>query len=240
MSTITASALQYVDSLIKQLPAQATVNELLAKLTGKNGRSIVLTSAALVLTTYYILIHRLELNKPKAFRAIPKLNGMKNIKLMIQNVPFMDRYNQVLKEVLEEKGIGRTSLAGNDIIFFATPELSRQMLSNTDVFLKPTTETFSHHTLLHKLFGPANLVFSNGDVWKRHRAIANPAFHRSWDTKVFGQCADVMSQQIDKDMAEHGDVDLSSMFQRLTLDALGLAGFGHDSEPKWSICGSLQ
>ncbi|KAJ2956900.1 hypothetical protein NQZ79_g7326 [Umbelopsis isabellina] len=228
MSALTASASKYFDFLLRQLPAHATVGDLLAKVTSRNNRSIILTSAALVLTSYYILIYRLELNRPKAFRAIPKLNGMKNIRLMLKNVTFKERYNLVLKSVLEEKGIGRTSLGGNDIIFFATPELSRQMLSNTDVFLKPTVETFSHYTLLHKLFGPSNLVFSNGDEWKRHRAIANPAFHRSWDTKVFGKCADVMSQQIHKDMAEHGDVDLSSMFQRLTLDALGLAGFGHD------------
>ncbi|KAM3578762.1 hypothetical protein VKS41_008780 [Umbelopsis sp. WA50703] len=228
MSSITMFSLQFIDSLIKQLPAHTAVRDLAGKLTAKNGRPIILSSTALVLITYYILIYRLELNRPKAFRAIPKLNGMQNTKLMIQNVPFVDRYNQALKDVLEEKGIGRTSLGGNDIIFFATPELSQQILNNTDVFLKPTTETFSHHTLLHKLFGSANLVFSNGDVWHRHRAIANPAFHRSWDTKVFGRCAEVMSQQINKQIVEHGDVDISTLFQRLSLDALGLAGFGYD------------
>ncbi|KAJ2960483.1 hypothetical protein NQZ79_g4096 [Umbelopsis isabellina] len=232
MSTITASTIQYVDSLIKQVPGHATVEDLVAKLTAKltakSNRTTVLGSAALLLTAYYILIRRLELNKPKAYRAIPKLDGNKNMRLLIQNVPFVDRYNQSMKEILEDKGIGRSSIGPADVILLATPELSRQLLNNNDVFTKETTENSPGYTLVRKFFGGVNLVFSNGDVWKRHRAIANPAFHRSWDTKVFGHCADEMSEQMNKDMADHGDVEIHSMFQRLTLDALGLAGFGFD------------
>ncbi|KAG2172498.1 hypothetical protein INT44_006671 [Umbelopsis vinacea] len=228
MATITASATQYIDSLIQKLSGNENVEKLIEKLTAKENRSTILGSAAALLTAYYVLVHQMELTKPKGFRNIPKLNNRKNVMSLLRNEPFVDRYNANMKAQLEDQGIGRAKMAGYDIIFLATPEYSRTVLTNNDMFLKDTTETSPKYALVRKFFGGINLVFSNGDVWKRHRAVANPAFHRSWDTKLFGHCATEMSEQMDKDMASEGSVEIHSMFQRLTLDALGLAAFGFD------------
>lgn len=214
MTTVAATATQYFDSVIQKLSGNETLEKLFEKLTAKDNRSTILGSAAAMLTAYYILVHRMELNRPKGFRSIPKLNNKKNVMSLLKNDPFVDRYNANMKELLEDQGIGRVRVAGKDIIFLATPEYSRSILTNNDMFLKETTEMAPDYILARKFFGGINLVFSNGDVWKRHRAVANPAFHRSWDTKLFGHCASEMSEQMEKDMASQGSVEIHSMFQR--------------------------
>lgn len=255
MSTIAASATQYIDSLVQKLSKNEILEKLIEQVTAKENRSTILGSAAALLSAYYILIVHMELNQLKGFRSIPKLDYWANIKSLLDNEPFVNRYDKTMKTILEDKGIARTKMGGGHIIFLATPEYSRVVLNNNDMFLKDTTETAPKYTLARKFFGGINLVFSNGDVWKRHRAVANPAFHRSWDTKLFGHCANEMSDQVQKDMQTEGSVEIHSMFQRwvnmssgktgllwlqpniffsllqrLTLDALGLAAFGFDFE----------
>ncbi|KAL7748789.1 hypothetical protein RI367_005702 [Sorochytrium milnesiophthora] len=77
--------------------------------------------------------------------------------------------------------------------------------------------------ITHKLMG-SNIVFSNGDVWRRHRKIAHPAFSKRWHTDIF---ADVLRTFVDVlDQRVGTPVDPNAYMQRLTLDALSTAAFG--------------
>src|SRR4051812_35058884 len=68
------------------------------------------------------------------------------------------------------------------------------------------TETFQKFNMLDvrprspaaRFFG-VNMVFSNGHVWRRHRKVCNPAFHRSWSTAAFGERARALMARIEQD-----------------------------------------
>ncbi|ORY94215.1 cytochrome P450 [Syncephalastrum racemosum] len=90
-------------------------------------------------------------------------------------------------------------------------------------------------TLIHRFVGGPNIVFLSGHDWKRHRKIANPAFHRAFPVKMFAnQTHDMFAAMEGQDT-----FDVVDLFSRLTLDAIGRAGFGfnfnalRDKDNKW-------
>ncbi|RUS29953.1 cytochrome P450 [Jimgerdemannia flammicorona] len=104
------------------------------------------------------------------------------------------------------------------------PHTRDASLLHTDTFPKLIMAD-RHPTSLTAAFFGTNLVFSNGDVWKRHRRIANPAFHRAWSTQVFGDLSLGMFEELDKLLEKGKTADVHDFVQRLTLDALGKAVF---------------
>ncbi|RUP50861.1 cytochrome P450 [Jimgerdemannia flammicorona] len=92
-------------------------------------------------------------------------------------------------------------------------------------------------SLTARLFGRSNIVFQNGDHWKRHRKIANPAFHRSMPVQLFGALTQALFKKFE---ADGNRVDVHDYLQRFSLDAIGKAGFGFDfnsiddTESKWT------
>ncbi|CAO3681708.1 unnamed protein product [Umbelopsis ramanniana] len=81
-----------------------------------------------------------------------------------------------------------------------------------------------------KFVGPENIVVLNGAVWKKHRMIANPAFHRSMPVKLFAKQSEKMMLQFEKENDELNNIDVPNLLQRFTLDIIGLAAFGYDFE----------
>lgn len=87
------------------------------------------------------------------------------------------------------------------------------------------------------VIGP-NMVLLNGEHWKSQRKIANPAFGRSMPMKLFGR----LTQELFKAIESMGEVvNVSDLMQRLTLEAIGKAGFGfdfnaiHDRDSEWVV-----
>ncbi|CAG8756710.1 1916_t:CDS:2, partial [Funneliformis caledonium] len=79
-------------------------------------------------------------------------------------------------------------------------------------------------SLLASYYG-TNVVFSNGDVWKRHRYIINPAF-KSLPMHLFDETALKLLKVIEK--VDNGPIEVKDLMHRLTLDVLGRAAFGFD------------
>jgi cytochrome P450 len=58
-----------------------------------------------------------------------------------------------------------------------------------------------------------NLVWTNGDDWRRLRRIINPAFKGQWDTKVFGKLAHGIMRRWDV-LGKDDSVEVHDWMQR--------------------------
>jgi cytochrome P450 len=59
----------------------------------------------------------------------------------------------------------------------ATPELAKVVLSDSKTFVKAEAVNLNTIKVAQKLFNPHNVVFVNGDEWKRQRKSINPGFY---------------------------------------------------------------
>ncbi|RUS22707.1 cytochrome P450 [Endogone sp. FLAS-F59071] len=136
-----------------------------------------------------VYFNELQLNKPRQYRNIPEVNGYHLLFYKFTSESFTRRY-EYHRELMEANGIFR---------------FAREFLHNTDTYRKLTfSERLGDHTLLTKFLGKTSVLLSNGDVWKRHRKIANPAFHKNWNTKVFGSASARLGWEADRLIKEEG------------------------------------
>ncbi|KAG2187291.1 hypothetical protein INT44_004976 [Umbelopsis vinacea] len=111
----------------------------------------------------------------------------------------------------------------------AGPSAMKTLLLRKD-FEKHRGIALQPEALFSKFLGTQNIVTLNGSVWKKHRMIANPAFHRSMPVKLFGRLCEKMMTQFEKEGDGIDSVDIPMFLQRFTLDVIGLAAFGYDFE----------
>ncbi|ORX55717.1 cytochrome P-450 cyp509A1 [Hesseltinella vesiculosa] len=84
----------------------------------------------------------------------------------------------------------------------------------------------NRNTLLFKMFGGSNILFDSGDNWRRHRRLANPAFHKSLPVAKFGQTVSDMFSLLDNDHDRSFSLNVENLIERWTLDIIGHVGFG--------------
>ncbi|KAH8555192.1 cytochrome P450 [Umbelopsis sp. PMI_123] len=112
----------------------------------------------------------------------------------------------------------------------ANPGAIKTLFLRKDDFQRTNLVALRREALAAKFAGPENIVTLNGDVWKKHRMIANPAFHRSMPVKLFGTLCEKMMVRFEEEGDGLDSVDIPTLMQRFTLDVIGLAAFGYDFE----------
>ncbi|KAI9306766.1 cytochrome P450 [Cunninghamella echinulata] len=125
----------------------------------------------------------------------------------------------------------------------ANPKDAKQVFLKTDLFAKADM-TVQKGTLRQDYLRSNNIVFANERLeWKKHRTVYNriksnrmiyiyikkkywKAFHRSMPIKLFADLTNRSFTIIDN----HNDepIDVSEIFDKLTLDVIGKAGFDYD------------
>ncbi|KAJ2964876.1 hypothetical protein NQZ79_g334 [Umbelopsis isabellina] len=156
---------------------------------------------------------------PKNLKHIPAVSFWAYMRSVLSGRPLCDRMALTYSALAKSpSGLYLMPSRGGWGIGVAGPQAMKTF------FLRKADKNF----LAARLIGAQNILQLNGSVWKKHRMIANPAFHRHMPVKLFGTlCEKVMTQfEMEGDGLSH--VNIPDMMQRLTLDAIGLAGFGYD------------
>ncbi|KAI8093088.1 cytochrome P-450 cyp509A1 [Halteromyces radiatus] len=125
------------------------------------------------------------------------------------------------------------------VVSVANPEAVKQLFMKSDIFPKIDMNGFDG-TLFNRFVGTSNILLVNGQDWKKHRKLANPAFHRSMPVKLFGEAAHNLFTYLNKEYpSDSFSVDFGYLMECLTLDIIGLAGFGFsfnavtDKDSEW-------
>ncbi|KAI8336985.1 cytochrome P-450 cyp509A1 [Chlamydoabsidia padenii] len=112
------------------------------------------------------------------------------------------------------------------VVQVANPEAVKQIFMKSDMFPKMDTDHLDG-TFFNQFVGTSNILLLNGHEWKKHRKLANPAFHRSMPVKLFGESARDLFTMLDNDyQGNNFTLDFGHLMERWTLDIIGRAGFG--------------
>ncbi|KAI8139907.1 cytochrome P-450 cyp509A1 [Fennellomyces sp. T-0311] len=165
---------------------------------------------------------------PKQLRHLPQASYFGFIKAFFK----MQTYDKTAQEITLPAAL--KSKQGLYVIFdvngwsvhVARPEAAKKIFYKTELFPKKDNGGGRRDTLFYRFAAGPSLPFLNGAHWKSQRMVANPAFHRSMPTELFGGLSKKLFSKIDSDMKS--PVDIHNLMMRWTLDAIGLAGFDFD------------
>eukprot|EP01080_Neovahlkampfia_damariscottae_P008168 gene8168-12628_t len=120
------------------------------------------------------------------------------------------------------------------IVSVATPELAKAVLTDSKTFEKSEQRISKLNEGLGKLMNEHNVVFVNGEEWKRQRKSINPGFY---DLSIYAsQIAEKTNTTMDFISKNLKIYDIHDLLQKMTLDVLGSTIFSHEFN---SLKGSL-
>ncbi|CAB5392950.1 unnamed protein product [Rhizophagus irregularis] len=160
---------------------------------------------------------------PEGLKNIPTLSFL-DLLIEIFTKVGPDKRWENTRDVLEKEGIGKLWFNGQWTITVTDLGLVKDIMTKTDLYPKALLEESFPTSLITKYYG-TNVVLSNGDVWKRHRRIANPSF-RNLPVHVFVESTTKLLNVMEK--IDNEPIEVKSLMHRLALDVLGKAAFGFD------------
>ncbi|CAI2177351.1 1454_t:CDS:10 [Funneliformis geosporum] len=160
---------------------------------------------------------------PEGLEDVPTISYFGIFKSMFYNEGPDKRWEDS-RQVLEKYGIGKFWFHGEWYVVTTDLELIKDVFAKTDLYPKLSLEEAFPGSLMTSYFG-TNVVFSNGDVWKRHRFITNPAF-KSIPMQLFDDITVKLLKVIEK--VDNEPIEVKDLMDRLILDVLGRIAFKFD------------
>ncbi|KAI8070960.1 cytochrome P450 [Gongronella butleri] len=164
---------------------------------------------------------------PKHLRHLPHVNFWTFFyRMAIRKDSTLEIFNSMIKPLLplQHSLYLRPEFTGW-AVHASSPEACKQIFLKSDLFPKrdmPDTQG----TLSARFVGTDNILFNNGAMWRKHRKLCNPAFHRSQPARLFADVTMEMFGVIDKDHPQTSfKLDLHDLLTSLTLEIIGRAAF---------------
>ncbi|KAK7394690.1 hypothetical protein VNO78_15225 [Psophocarpus tetragonolobus] len=151
---------------------------------------------------------------------IPEAKGsVKAVRSVAFFIPLYELY-------LTYGGIFRLSFGPKSFLIVSDPSIAKHILrDNAKAYSKGILAE-----ILDFVMGKG-LIPADGEIWRVRRRAIVPALHQKYVAAMiglFGQAADRLCQKLDAAASDGEDVEMESLFSRLTLDIIGKAVFNYD------------
>ncbi|KAI8361722.1 cytochrome P450 [Blakeslea trispora] len=189
---------------------------------------VISVSTAVILAVLYTTLQKFN-QPPKQLRHLPYVTYFTFLKYSFRDALFEHFSNEMTMPLIRKGSNGiymRPTVEGWSVQVANPLAVKQILLKPESSFPKANSNVGTPDTLIHKFIGGPNIVFLSGKDWRRHRKIANPAFQRSMPVKTFGHLTTKMYKAMD-DLGSN-TVDVLDLFERWTLDAIGITGFDFD------------
>lgn len=123
-------------------------------------------------------------------------------------------------------GIFRLTFGPKSFLIVSDPSIAKHIL-------KDNSKSYSKGILaeiLEFVMG-TGLIPADGEIWRVRRRAIVPALHQKYVTamiSLFGEATDRLCRKLDAAACDGEDVEMESLFSRLTLDIIGKAVFNYD------------
>ncbi|OIT39795.1 PREDICTED: protein LUTEIN DEFICIENT 5, chloroplastic [Nicotiana attenuata] len=123
-------------------------------------------------------------------------------------------------------GIFRLTFGPKSFLIVSDPSIAKHIL-------KDNSKAYSKGILaeiLDFVMGKG-LIPADGEIWRVRRRAIVPALHQKYVAAMiglFGQATDRLCKKLDAAASDGEDVEMESLFSRLTLDIIGKAVFNYD------------
>ncbi|KAH1199828.1 Protein LUTEIN DEFICIENT 5, chloroplastic [Glycine max] len=151
---------------------------------------------------------------------IPEAKGsIKAVRSVAFFIPLYELY-------LTYGGIFRLTFGPKSFLIVSDPSIAKHILrENSKAYSKGILAE-----ILDFVMGKG-LIPADGEIWRVRRRAIVPALHQKYVAAMiglFGQAADRLCQKLDAAASDGEDVEMESLFSRLTLDIIGKAVFNYD------------
>ncbi|XP_062084232.1 protein LUTEIN DEFICIENT 5, chloroplastic [Humulus lupulus] len=123
-------------------------------------------------------------------------------------------------------GIFRLTFGPKSFLIVSDPSIAKHILrDNSKAYSKGILAE-----ILEFVMGKG-LIPADGEIWRVRRRTIVPALHLKYVAamiNLFGQATDKLCQKLDAAASDGEDVEMESLFSRLTLDIIGKALFNYD------------
>ncbi|GAN04773.1 cytochrome P450 [Mucor ambiguus] len=194
-----------------------------------NKKTVVSISAAVTVSLLAGYVYRLLTIPPKQFNGLPCITYIDLVKsILCGDLIYAQRKKLALPLLDKAKGVFVEPSHVGWQIRSTNPIINKAILNDSETFPKADDMFGREGSLIYKFIGGKHVGSLEGAEWRRHRKIINPAFHKALPISTFGQ----LSQKAMKMMETLGleNLCVADVCGRMTLDAIGVAGFGFDFE----------